>query len=75
VIEHTMGAIGMIVAGVILAVGIGLSAWKGEFNPNHNPCDKNCCNPDHWSQEERLKLSSEQYLIMKNNCEKGKVVE
>ena len=67
--------IGFISMGAILSIGIGLSAWKGEFNPNHNPCTNSCCNPDHWNKEDREKLSPEQYKTMKQTIQKGKVIE
>ena len=67
--------IGFVSMGVIISIGIGLSGWKGEFDKNHNPCNKNCCNPDHWNKEDRDKLSPEQYKTMKKNVARGKIIE
>lgn len=57
-----MFAIGMLVVGITLAVGMGLSAWKKEFGIKQYYCT-NCCNPEHWSPEDRAKASAQQILI------------
>lgn len=64
--DHTLLAIGMLIFGGIMATGISLSLWKGEFGESQYFC-KNCCNPDHWSKEDRDKLTPEQYKQMKEN--------
>ena len=46
---------GLIIMAVIMIAGVGLSAWKGEFGSKQYYCT-NCCNPEHWSPEDREKL-------------------
>ena len=71
IVDDTIVAIGLGIAGAILAIGVTISALKGEFGPKQNYC-QNCCNPDHWMEEDRAKLSSEQYKVMKDNIERFK---
>ncbi len=58
-IDHTIYAIGMALFGVILATGIGLSAWKGEFSQKEIYCS-GCHNINHWSPEAKIKYYQEQ---------------
>ncbi len=53
--------IGFASAGIIFAVGLGLSLWKEDWS-NQAYC-KDCCNPDHWSPEDIQKANAEKVLI------------
>ena len=43
-----------------------IGAWRVYVEKNQEYCD-GCCNPDHWTAENRAKLSPEQYETMKAN--------
>ena len=55
----------------LMSIGMWIIAVEG---PSQIYC-KDCCNPDHWSVEDRVKLTAEQYETMKKNVERGKIIE
>jgi len=64
--------LGYVIGFGIVSVLIGIGAWRVTVEKNQEYCS-DCCNPDHWTPENRAKLTPEQYKTMKENIEKGKV--
>lgn len=63
--------IGLATIVTLLSVGM----WRIAVEGTSQIYCKDCCNPDHWSVEDRVKLTSEQYETMKKNVERGKILE
>jgi len=60
-------------ATIVTLLSIGM--WRIAVEGTSQIYCKDCCNPDHWSVEDRVKLTSEQYETMKKNVERGKILE
>jgi len=63
--------IGLATIVTLMSIGMWRIAVEG---PSQIYC-KDCCNPDHWAVEDRVKLTAEQYETMKKNVERGKIIE